>query len=137
MHFEFDIEGGNFSKSGAASSEVKKILNQLNVDYKLIKRVVVSLYEAEVNVAAHADKGKINVEISPEEIVMILEDEGPGIPDINKAMEAGFTTASQKVREMGFGAGMGLPNINKNADSLNITSTVGVGTCVEIIVKLK
>jgi serine/threonine-protein kinase RsbT len=137
MNFEFEVEGGNFSKAGTASSEIKKVLNQLNVDYRIIKRVVVSLYEAEVNIVAHADKGKIIADINTERIKLNLDDEGPGIPDIEKAMEAGFSTASAKVREMGFGAGMGLPNIKKNADELRIESEVGKGTNVEIIVNFK
>lgn len=137
MNFEFEVEGGNFSKAGTASSEIKKALNQLNVDYRIIKRVVVSLYEAEVNIVAHADKGKIIADINTERIKLNLDDEGPGIPDIEKAMEAGFSTASAKVREMGFGAGMGLPNIKKNADELRIESEVGKGTSVEIIVNFE
>ncbi len=132
MHCKFEVEGGNFSKAGTASSEVKKILNQLNVDYKLIKRIVVALYEAEVNIVAHASKGVIDVDIDIEQVKIVLKDSGPGIPNIEKAMEVGFSTASQKVREMGFGAGMGLPNIKKNADILNISSEAGKGTTVEI-----
>lgn len=137
MQYRFEVEGGNFSKAGTASSEVKKILNQLNVDYKLIKRIVVALYEAEVNIVAHADKGIIDVDIDTERIRILLSDSGPGIPNIEKAMEAGYSTATQKVREMGFGAGMGLPNIKRNADILNISSEPGKGTSVEIIVFLK
>ena len=133
MEFTFFIEGGNFSKAGTASSEVKKILKQLNVDSKIIKRTVVSLYEAEVNVVAHAFEGNMNAEIFPDKIVVRIEDKGPGIPDIDQAMQKGFSTATPKVREMGFGAGMGLPNIKRNSDEMNITSTVDVGTQVELI----
>ncbi|MCT4601521.1 MAG: ATP-binding protein [Marinifilum sp.] len=133
MEFKFAIEGGNFSKAGTASSEVKKILKQLNVNPKIIKRTVVSLYEAEVNVVAHAFEGNMNVEINPEKIVVKIEDKGPGIPDINQAMQEGYSTATPQVREMGFGAGMGLPNIKRNSDQMNITSKVDVGTEVEII----
>ena len=133
MEFTFFIEGGNFSKAGTASSEVKKILKQLNVDSKIIKRTVVSLYEAEVNVVAHAFEGNMNVELFPDKIVVRIEDKGPGIPDIDRAMEKGFSTATSKVREMGFGAGMGLPNIKRNSDEMNITSKVDVGTQVELI----
>ena len=133
MEFTFFIEGGNFSKAGTASSEVKKILKQLNVDLKIIKRTVVSLYEAEVNVVAHAFEGNMNVELFPDKIVVRIEDKGPGIPDIDRAMEKGFSTATSKVREMGFGAGMGLPNIKRNSDEMNITSKVDVGTQVELI----
>ena len=134
MNFEFQIEGGNFSSAGTASSEIKKVLKQLNLDYSLIKRIVVAVYEAEVNVVAHADSGTLTAEIDTSKIRILVSDLGPGIPDIGKAMEAGFSTASAKVREMGFGAGMGLPNIRKNADVLNITSEVGKGTNLEIIV---
>ncbi|MDM8159428.1 anti-sigma regulatory factor [Labilibaculum sp. K2S] len=137
MKFTFFIEGENFSKAGTASSEVKKILKQLNVDPKIIKRTVVSLYEAEVNVVAHAFEGNMNVEIFPDKIVVRIEDKGPGIPDIDKAMEKGFSTATPKVREMGFGAGMGLPNIKKNSDEMNISSKVNVGTKLEIVNYLK
>jgi len=137
MHFEYDIEGGNFTKAGFASSQFKKILKQLNVDPVIIKRIVVALYEAEMNIVAHAYFGKISIEVEPEQIVISLTDTGPGIPDIGKAMQIGFSTASPAVREMGFGAGMGLPNIQNNADKLKITSEVGKGTKVEITTYLK
>jgi len=93
---------------------------------------VVALYEAEVNIVAHAYSGVIQVQIDTQKITIKLTDKGPGIPDIDKAMTKGFSTASPKVREMGFGAGMGLANIKKNSDELNISSVVGVGTEVEI-----
>ncbi|WP_421920322.1 ATP-binding protein [Marinifilum sp.] len=137
MEFKFEIEGGNFSRAGSASSEVKKILKQLNVNPKIIKRTVVSLYEAEVNVVAHAFEGNMFVEIDPEKIVVKIEDKGPGIPDINQAMQEGYSTATPKVREMGFGAGMGLPNIKRNSDQMNITSKVDVGTKLIIVNYLK
>jgi serine/threonine-protein kinase RsbT len=133
MHFEYQVEGGNFSKAGYPSSQVKKTLKQLNVDGNVIKRTVVALYEAEVNIVAHAYSGIIAVDIDTEKIVIKLSDEGPGIPDIKKAMEIGYSTATPAVREMGFGAGMGLSNMNSNADHLSITSEVGKGTKVEII----
>lgn len=133
MNFEFKVEGGDFSNAGAASSQVKKILRQLNVDGKLIKRTVVALYEAEVNIVAHAYSGIIYVDVSPEKITISLEDKGPGIASIDQAMEMGYSTASEKVREMGFGAGMGLSNIKKNTDELNIQSEVDKGTTVRII----
>ncbi|MCT4636469.1 MAG: anti-sigma regulatory factor [Bacteroidales bacterium] len=136
MKFDYKVEGGDFSNAGKASSQVKKNLKALNIDQKIIKRIVVALYEAEVNIVAHAYKGNITVDIDTGRINILLKDEGPGIPDIDRAMEVGYSTASQKVREMGFGAGMGLPNIKKNVDELNIKSTVGVGTEVEIIVNL-
>lgn len=132
MHFEYQIEGGNFTRAGFASSEIKKMLKQLNVDLAIIKRTVVATYEAEVNVVAHAYSGTIYVDVDEKKIIIKLVDEGPGIPDIEQAMKEGYSTASSKVREMGFGAGMGLPNMKKNADELNISSEVGKGTTVEI-----
>lgn len=137
MNFEYKIEGGDFTNAGSTSSAVKKILKQLNVDSGIIKRTVVALYEAEVNVVAHAYKGEIFVIIDEGSILIRLVDEGPGIPDIDKAMEVGYSTASQSVREMGFGAGMGLPNMKNNADRLTINSKVGVGTTVEIYNQLQ
>lgn len=130
MNFSYHIEGGNFSRAGIASSEVKKILKQLNVNPAAIKRVVVALYEAEVNVVAHAYEGDVHVDISPEGVTVVVDDRGPGIPDIPLAMQEGYSTASPEVREMGFGAGMGLPNMQKNCDDLSIESEVGKGTRV-------
>jgi anti-sigma regulatory factor (Ser/Thr protein kinase) len=136
MHFKYEIQGGDFTNAGQASSQVKQVLKQLNVDPKLIKRVVVCLYEAEVNVVAHAWSGVIDVEVNTERIQIVLADKGPGIPDISLAMQKGFSTASPQVREMGFGAGMGLPNIESNADEFRINSKVNEGTTVEIMVYL-
>lgn len=132
MHFTYHIKGGDFTHAGHASSEVKKVLKQLNVDPFKIKHIVVALYEAEVNIVAHAYRGQINIEVDTDKVFAVLDDEGPGIPDIKLAMQEGYSTASKEVREMGFGAGMGLPNIKKNSDILNIQSTVGKGTKVEI-----
>ncbi|MFA8450337.1 MAG: ATP-binding protein [Bacteroidales bacterium] len=137
MEFTFEIKGGDFTNTGQASSQIKKILKQLNVNIKIIRKTVISLYEAEVNVVAHAFKGKITVLIDTTQVNVKVEDEGPGIEDIEKAMERGFSTASQEVRDMGFGAGMGLPNIKSNSDYLDIQSTVGKGTSVNFINHLK
>ena len=133
MNFTFNVEGGDFTNAGIVSSTVKKMLKQIGVNPAIIKRTVVALYEAEVNIVAHARRGVISIDIDEEKIYIKLEDEGDGIPDINKAMQKGYSTASPKVREMGFGAGIGLPNIESNTDKLTINSTVGVGTTVEII----
>jgi serine/threonine-protein kinase RsbT len=130
MKFEFPIEGGDFVKAGYASSNIKKILNQLNLDPVLVRRIAVAMYEAEVNVVAHAFRGTMKVFINPGKITVRVEDEGPGIPDIEKAMQEGYSTASDKVREMGFGAGMGLSNIKKNTDNLEIQSDIKKGTIV-------
>jgi len=137
MKFKYNIEGGDFTKAGNASSAIKKVLKQLNVDSKVIKRIVVALYEGEVNVVAHAYEGTIEAEINAERIYVKIEDRGPGIPDIDLAMTVGYSTASAKVREMGFGAGMGLPNMKKNADELKVTSKAGEGTTVELTTYLK
>ncbi len=136
MNFEYKVEGGDFTHAGYASSQVKKMLKQLGVDVSIIKRVVVCLYEAEVNIVAHAYSGVIYIELTADRIIMRLVDKGPGIPDIDLAMQKGYSTASHAVREMGFGAGMGLPNISSNADVFNISSDVGVGTTVEIMINL-
>lgn len=118
--------------AGKASSSVKKTLKQLNVNPQVVKRVVVALYEAEVNAIAHAYGGTVTVDIDADKIRMVVADKGPGIPDIAWAMEEGHSTARPEVRDMGFGAGMGLPNMRKNVDKLNVTSEVGVGTTVEM-----
>lgn len=133
MQFRFELEGGNFSKAGYASSQIKKVLKQLSVDPRIIKRVVVALYEAEVNVVAHAWRWTVLADIEVDRISLLLQDEGPGIPDIGQAMQEGFSTASAAVREMGFGAGMGLPNMKKNVDELTIESKVGEGTVVRML----
>lgn len=133
MQFNFELEGGNFSKAGYASSQIKKVLKQLSIDPRIIKRIVVALYEAEVNIVAHAWCGNVLAELEADKITLTLKDEGPGIPDIEQAMQEGFSTASPAVREMGFGAGMGLPNMKKNVDELTIESKVGVGTNVRMI----
>ncbi len=136
MHYSFDIEKGNFTNAGNASGSVKKTLKQLNVNPASIKRIVVALYEAEINAVAHAYGGKIDIDIFSDKIVMVVADQGPGIPNIELAMTEGFSTASQKVREMGFGAGMGLPNMKKNTDELNIQTEIGVGTTITMTVYL-
>jgi len=128
MRFEYHIEGGDFANAGYASSEVKKVLKQINIDPKIIKRVVVALYEAEVNVCAHAYSGTVTANINTERIKVNVADKGPGIADIDQAMVEGYSTASTKVREMGFGAGMGLSNIKKNTDDLHIESEINKGT---------
>lgn len=136
MHYTFNIERGNFTDAGQASSSVKRTLKQLGVAPANIKRTVVALFEAEINAVAHAYGGTIDVDIDGEKIVMVVADEGPGIPNLDLAMQEGWSTASAKVREMGYGAGMGLPNIKKNTDDLKIDTKVGVGTTVTMTVYL-
>lgn len=135
MHLEYNVEGGDFTRAGYASSQIKKTLKQLNVDTTVVKRVVVALYEAEVNIVAHAYRGVIYADINGAGIQLRLADEGPGIADVDMAMKRGFSTASREVREMGFGAGMGLPNISENADSFSIETIVGKGTTLNIEIK--
>ena len=133
MKFEFEIVDGDFARAGTASSQVKHILKQLNVDTKVIKRTTVAIYEAEVNVVAHATGGgKLLADINLERICVEVIDEGPGIADIEQAMVEGFSTASPEVISMGFGAGMGLPNMRRNADKLEVISAEGEGTRVII-----
>jgi len=136
MNFSYDIAGGDFVHAGQASSALKKILKSLNLDSSLIRRTVVSLYEAEVNVVAHAWSGNIQVNIQPDQICIVVSDKGPGINDINLAMQKGYSTASPEVREMGFGAGMGLPNIKDNSDVMELRSTPGEGTELKIVNKI-
>ncbi len=133
MILEYDIYGNDFLKAGYATSEAKKILKQLNIEPSILRRIAIAMFEAEVNVVAHAYKGKMIIEIDEKKIKVIVDDEGPGIENIELAMQEGFSTASEKVREMGFGAGMGLPNIKKNADELKIDSIVGKGTNVQLV----
>ncbi len=137
MHFEYEIEGGDFSKAGNVSSLLKKTLKQLVGNHKMVKRIVVAMYEAEVNVVAHAYSGKVTIDIDTDKIMIQVKDKGPGIEDIKQAMQNGYSTASEQVREMGFGAGMGLSNIKNNADEFEITSQVGVGTELKIVAYLK
>ena len=132
MITEYHVNGGDFTNAGSISSTVKKMMRQLGVDSTVVKRTVVALYEAEVNIVAHAYRGVVTVDLQPDKIYIKLADEGPGIADISQAMQEGYSTASVAVREMGFGAGMGLPNIKANSDILNVNSVVGKGTTVEI-----
>ena len=126
----FTVYGGNFDRAGESSTEIKDRLKDLNIDANLVHRAVVIAFEAEMNVVMYANIGTINFIITDEEICLEISDEGPGIPDIEQAMQEGFSTASDEMREIGFGFGMGLPNIKKNSDFLKIESDVGKGTRV-------
>jgi serine/threonine-protein kinase RsbT len=137
MQFRHKISGGDFARAGNVASAVKKILRQLNIDHSVSKRIVIALYEGEVNVVAHAYSGVIDVEIDQDKIETKITDKGPGISDIEKAMEEGYSTATPQVREMGFGAGMGLANMKKNSDFMKISSVPGEGTIVELITYLR
>jgi anti-sigma regulatory factor (Ser/Thr protein kinase) len=132
----FTIQSRNFDKAGENSSEIKAILRGLNFDSDIIRRVVVVAFEAEMNVVMYARVGTLTFRITEENIQIEIMDEGPGIPDIDQAMQEGFSTASDEMREMGFGFGMGLPNIKKNSDSLKIESHVGKGTTLFASIRL-
>ncbi len=132
MKLHYDVDAGEFILVGAASSKLKKTLKQLGIPNEIIRKVSIAMYEAEINMVIHANGGVIDVEITPEKINIVLKDQGPGIDDVNLAMQVGYSTASKEAREMGFGAGMGLPNIKRCSDDLKIKSEVGVGTTVEI-----
>jgi len=137
LKMRYDVKADDFSVAGENSSKVKKMLKQLGFSPETVRCVAIAMYEAEINMVIHANGGYIDVEISPEKIIVRLHDNGPGIPDIDKAMQEGFSTASNTVRELGFGAGMGLPNMKKYTDEMNITTEIGKGTCVELIVNVK
>lgn len=126
----YNVDSDDFTRAGEASSNVKRKLKLMGVDPDIIRKVAISLYEGEINMVIHSYGGTIKVIISPEEIEMILKDKGPGIEDINLAMQAGYSTAPDNIRSLGFGAGMGLPNMKKYSDELKIESTLGVGTTV-------
>ena len=126
----YDVPGDDFTRAGEASGNVKTHLKKLGFDPAVVRNVVIALYEAEINMVIHAGGGEIDVEIDPDQIRMVLTDHGPGIPDISLAMQEGYSTAPDNVRALGFGAGMGLPNMKRNATTFDIQSQVGVGTTI-------
>jgi CBS domain-containing protein/anti-sigma regulatory factor (Ser/Thr protein kinase) len=132
--FEYRVPAGDIAQAGGAASGLKRTLGRLGIQPALIRRVAVATYEAEMNVVIFTEGGEIVAEVQPRRIKIEVKDKGPGIPDIEQAMQPGFSTAPPWVREMGFGAGMGLPNIKACADEMNLESTVGVGTCLELII---
>jgi serine/threonine-protein kinase RsbT len=133
MQYSFNVEKDDFDRAGEASSSIKKILRQLGIDAAIIRRVAISTYEAEINIVIHSLGGTINLEIDTNSIKIIAKDRGPGIADIELAMQVGYSTATDKVREMGFGAGMGLPNMEKCADKFEVVSAVGIGTTITML----
>ncbi len=132
----FNILGGDFSNSGIASTELKSILSKIGIDGKKLRRASIATFEAEMNVIIYANAGTLRYEVDGRELKITVQDMGPGIEDINLAMTEGYSTAPEWVREMGWGAGMGLPNMKKNADELKINSVVGEGTTVELVINL-
>lgn len=134
INLTYTVDGNDYSAAGSASGDVKKKLRTLGVQHEIIRKVAIAMYEGEINMVIHADGGVATVEISPERIKIVLKDNGPGISDIDLAMKEGYSTASEEARNLGFGAGMGLPNIKKYTDELSIESKQGVGTTVTMII---
>lgn len=134
FHLEFDVVGNNFATAGSASNEVKNILKKLGIGPEAIRKVAVAMYEGEINMVIHAGGGRAVVDIYSDKIKIVLRDTGGGIPDIEMAMKAGYTTAPESIRNLGFGAGMGLPNMKRFSDEFNIESEVGEGTTITIVV---
>lgn len=135
IELKFDVSGENFSSAGSASDEVKRYLKQLGIPPADIRRVAIAMYEGEINMVIHAGGGEAAVQISVDEIHIVLADHGKGIEDIELAMKPGYSTAPDDVRALGFGAGMGLPNMKKYADEFHLSSTVGVGTTVDMTIR--
>ena len=132
----YEIDGDNFNAAGDASTAVKRVLKKLRLPAQIVRRAVVCMYEGEINMVIHANGGVITVFVTPKEVTMILKDSGPGIPDIDKAMQAGYSTAPDNIRSLGFGAGMGLPNMKKYSDDMKIETELGVGTTVTMTVRI-
>lgn len=133
---EFAIAGRDFFHAGSASTEIKAVLKSLGVSPDIVRRVAIAAYEAEMNVVMYADRATMTFSMTPEEIRLRVEDRGPGIPDVPAAMQEGWSTATPEFREMGFGAGMGLPNIKRNSDEFEIQSVVGKGTRLDIVIHI-
>lgn len=131
---DFIVQGGDFIHAGEVSSSIKAILKEIGMSHDVIRRAAIATYEAEMNVVCYARWAAFHLAITPEQLTVIAEDQGQGIPDIEQAMQEGFSTSTREIKEMGFGAGMGLPNIKKNADKLNISSVVDEGTRVEMVI---
>lgn len=134
--FTYTIDGCDFTRAGEASSSVKNKLKMLGVDSNAIRKVAIAMYEGEINMVIHADGGTITVTVSDEDITMVLADKGPGIPDIEKAMQEGYSTARDEVRSLGFGAGMGLPNMKRFTDEMHIDTVIGKGTTITMKVRM-
>ena len=132
LKLHYDVPGDDFTRAGEASGAVKRKLKQLGFPSDLVRRVAIAMYEGEINMVIHAGGGEADVEILPDRVVAVLTDHGPGIPDIEKAMQEGWSTAPDNVRSLGFGAGMGLPNIKKYTAHMDITTEIGVGTVVRM-----
>lgn len=136
LRLTYDIADGDMSRAGEASSAVKQTLRKMGFDSDTIRRVSVCMYEGEINMVIHARGGTATVDVGLDRIVITLKDMGPGIPDIDKAMQEGFSTAGENARNLGFGAGMGLPNMRKYSSEMTVDTTVGVGTTVTMVIDI-
>lgn len=136
LNFHYDVDGENFVSAGQASVQVKKNLRHLGVDPEIIRRVSIAMYEGEINMVIHAGGGTADIDIFEDRIVIVLQDHGPGIPDVELAMQEGYSTATDNVRSLGFGAGMGLPNMKRYTDEMRIDTIVGQGTTITMCVML-
>lgn len=137
LHFHFDVDGGNFTSAGEASVQLKKTLRQMGFPAEVIRRVSIAMYEGEINMVIHANGGAADVTVFPDRIDLCLTDRGPGIADIALAMQEGYSTAPDNIRALGFGAGMGLPNMKRYTDDMEVSSVVGEGTTVKMSVKVE
>ncbi|MBN2417161.1 ATP-binding protein [bacterium] len=131
----FTIKKDDFANAGEASVQIKNILKDVGFDSSVIRRVAVASYEAEMNVVMYGGGGNVRLAVNPDNVMLVVEDKGPGIPDVDQAMQEGFSTATDEMREMGFGAGMGLPNIKRNSDDLKIITSPDSGTRLEICIR--
>lgn len=136
LTFHFDVDGEDFTSAGQASVQVKKNLRRLGIPPEIIRQVSIAMYEGEINMVIHAGGGVADVIVSEDKIEIILADKGPGIADVNLAMQEGYSTATDQVRSLGFGAGMGLPNMKRYTDEMTIESVVGEGTTIKMVVNL-
>ena len=136
LTFDYVVPGDDFTQAGAASSDVKRKLKKIGYDADVIRRVAIAMYEGEINMVIHAGGGEADVEILPGRVTAVLTDHGPGIPDVEQAMQEGYSTAGQTARELGFGAGMGLPNMKRYSDEMTIDTEVGKGTTVTVKIKV-
>ena len=136
VRFHFDVDGENFTSAGEASVAIKKTLRQMGFSPDIIRRVSIAMYEGEINMVIHAGGGKADVTVDSEKIEIVLADNGPGIADIGLAMQEGYSTAPDNIRSLGFGAGMGLPNMKRYTDSMDIQSTVGQGTTITMQIRI-
>jgi anti-sigma regulatory factor (Ser/Thr protein kinase) len=132
LKIHYDISGDDYTRAGEASAQLKQVLRKLGLSSSIIRRVAIAMYEGEINMVIHANGGSIDVEVDSACVSLLIKDTGPGIPEIELAMREGYSTASENVRSMGFGAGMGLPNMRKHSDYMKIDSTPGVGTTVHM-----